>query len=72
MTNTELLNKKIEDSGLKIGFIAKKLNISRQYFWKKVNNQAYFNQYEIETLCDLLRISTLKEKKAIFFASNVD
>lgn len=72
MTNTEKLKEKIESSGLKIGFIAKQLNISRQYFWKKVNNLVPFNQYEIEILCDLLRISTLQERKAIFFAVDVD
>lgn len=72
MTNTKMLQDKISESGLKIGFIAERVGISRQLLWKKVNNKTPFNQYEIEKLCGVLKISTLKEKEAIFFAPNVD
>lgn len=68
MTNTELLKEKIEQSGLKIGFIADFIGISRQLLWKKINNLTPFNQYEIDKFCDVLRITSLKEKEAIFFA----
>lgn len=68
MTNTTLLNEKIKKSGLKIGFIAEYVGISRQLLWKKVNNLTPFNQYEIEKMCEVLRITSLKEKEAIFFA----
>lgn len=71
MTNTALLKKKIENSGLKIGFIADSVGISRQQFWKKVNNIVPFNQYEIENLCKVLRITSLREKEEIFFAKDV-
>lgn len=72
MTNTELLKDKIQKSGLKMSFIADALEISRQLLWKKVNNLTPFNQYEIEKLCKLLNITSLREKERIFFASIVD
>lgn len=72
MTNTNLLKAKIEESGLKIGFIAEFVGISRQLLWKKINNMTPFNQYEIEKMCKVLKITSLKEKEAIFFAENVD
>ena len=68
MTNTGLLKEKIDKSGLKIGFIAEFVGISRQLLWKKVNNLTPFNQYEIDKMCEVLRITSLKEKEAIFFA----
>lgn len=72
MTNTELLKAKIQESGLKMSFIADALGISRQLLWKKVNNLTPFNQYEIEKLCKLLKITSLREKERIFFAPIVD
>lgn len=72
MTNTNLLKMKIEKSGLKIGFIADYVGISRQLLWKKINNKTPFNQYEIEKMCRILGITSLREKEAIFFAENVD
>ena len=68
MTNTDLLKDKIDKSGLKIGFIADFVGISRQLLWKKINNLTPFNQYEIDKMCEVLRITSLKEKEAIFFA----
>ncbi len=68
MTNTKLLQEKINTSGLKVSFIADYVGISRQLLWKKVNNKTPFNQYEIEKMCEVLRITSLKEKEAIFFA----
>lgn len=68
MTNTVMLKDVIEKSGLKIGFIADFMGISRQLLWKKVNNQTPFNQYEIDSLCGVLKISNLRTKEAIFFA----
>ena len=72
MTNTMLLKQKIADSGLKNRYIADYVNISRQLLWKKINNQTPFNQYEIDKICSVLKITKLSEKEAIFFAKNVD
>lgn len=67
MTNVYLLKKRIDASGLKIGYIANQLGISRQLLWKKINNITPFNQYEIDKLCTILKIETLEEKESIFF-----
>ena len=67
MTNTVLLNEKIEKSGLKIGFISEKMGITRQTLRNKVNGVSEFTQTEMKTLCDLLKITSTKEKNQIFF-----
>ena len=69
MTNTELLNKRIEESGYKRSYIAKAIGLKSTYgLSKKVNNETEFKASEIEKLCELLNIDTLEERKAIFFA----
>ncbi len=68
LTNSELLKKIIDESGLKVGFIADYVGISRQLLWKKVNNLTPFNQYEIDKMCDVLRITSLRQKESVFFA----
>lgn len=72
MTNTVLLKEKIKNSGLKLSFIAEQMGLSRCGLYHKVNNLRPFNQYEIEKLCCLLKITSVNEKEAIFFAKNVD
>lgn len=68
MTNTSLLKERLKASGLKLEFIAKKIGITRQSLSDKVNGKTQFNQYQINELCELLGITDLKEKDAIFFA----
>ena len=72
MTDTEVLKKKIADAGLKQGFIADKLGLSSYGFANKLNNVTEFKATEIQTLCEILKITSLKEKEAIFFKSKVD
>lgn len=67
MTNTELLKDKIKDSGLKQGFIADQLGITSYGLANKINNKTEFKATEIQTLCQLLGITSLKEKETIFF-----
>lgn len=68
LTNTELLKQVIEESGLKLSSIAEKMNISRAALYKKINNKTAFNQYEIDNLCKVLGIASLKKKDEIFFS----
>lgn len=68
MTNTQLLEKKIKQSGLKPGFIYEKLGLSRQGFYNKKNNVTKFRLTEVYVLCDLLDIKDEEEKLAIFYA----
>ena len=67
MTNTSLLEKYIEESGYKKGFIAQQLGISAYAFTLKINNKSEFKASEITILCKLLKISA-KDREAIFFA----
>jgi len=68
MTNTEALKQKIKEQGLKQGYIADKMGLSAYGFAKKVNNVSEFKATEISLLCDLLNITSLKEKESIFFS----
>ena len=67
MVGTELVEQKIIESGKKIGYLAEKLGISRQYFRMKCKNKADFTNRETDILCDELSITTLTEKEKIFF-----
>ena len=71
MTNTELLEKVIANSGYKKQFLASKIGLSYQGFLNKVQNKQDFRAKEIMILCELLHISS-EQKEAIFFAKNVD
>lgn len=66
MTDSEALSKAIENSGLKLTFIANKLELSREGFYKKLNNQTEFKASEIVKLQDILNLSN-KERDKIFF-----
>ena len=72
MTDTKRLLEAIGRSGLRKGYIASKLGITTYGFQKKVENRSQFKAEEIKILCELLNITSLKEKEKIFFAENVD
>ena len=71
MTNTVELERLIRKSGLKKGYIAITLGLSRQALSNKINNKSIFTATEISTLCNLLNITSLKDKERIFFALDV-
>jgi len=68
MTNTSLLQAVIKESGIKKGKIAETLGISYGSLRKKVNGDVSFTQHEIQSLCELLNISDLEKRDAIFFS----
>lgn len=70
MTNTELLDRKIQDSGLKKGYLAEQIGLTRQGFLNCRTNEAEFTASQIERLCELLRIDDTAERMAIFFAKS--
>ena len=47
MTNTELLREKIDQSGYKLRFIAKKIGITYQGLLNKINNRSEFRANEM-------------------------
>lgn len=67
MTDSELLKSKIADSGLKQGYIAEIIGLTSYGFAKKINNETEFKASEIKKLCEILHITSLKEKETIFF-----
>lgn len=68
MTNKKLLEKKIEESGKKKSYLAKKVGLSQMGFYNCLNNKAEFNAKHIKILCVELNVTSLKEKDSIFFA----
>ena len=54
--DTALLEKYIENSGLRITFLCEKLGISNQSFHQKRNGKISFRASEVYVLCDLLKI----------------
>ena len=72
MTDTARLLKIIKESGIKKGNIADSLGLTIQGFMRKVKNISEFKPSEIEKLCDILAIRSLKEKDSIFFAKRDD
>lgn len=71
MTDTFILNEEITKSGLKISFIAEKIGLSREGFYKKLNNETEFKASEIVLMQKILGLSNEK-RDTIFFANNVE
>ena len=72
MTNTELLLKAIDDSGLKLKMIMKALKIkSYTTMRNKIYNVKNFTVREIEILCVLLKL-TKEQREQIFFADETE
>lgn len=69
MTDTELLEKKIKESGKKKSYLAKKAGLSYAGFRNCVTNKAEFKASHIDVLCKELHIVSLKERHRIFFAN---
>jgi len=69
MTNTELLKEKVRGSGIRNTFIADKLGISLTGWYRKMNGESPFTAEQIQILCGLLHITSLREKEDIFFAN---
>ena len=68
MTNVELLKEKVRMSGMTHTFIADRLGISRGSWYRKLNGESQFTAIQIQVLCNLLHITSLREKEDIFFA----
>lgn len=71
MTDSKSLSKAISDSGMTITFIAKKIGITREGFYKKLNNETEFKASEISSLQSILNLSN-KSRDKIFFAGKVE
>lgn len=67
MTNTNLLRKKIDESGYKLRFIASKLGITYQGFLKKINNETEFKASEMQILRELLNLTDAEFEQIFFY-----
>ena len=68
MTNTELLEIKIKESGKKKAHLAEKCGMTPTTFGRYLRGKGEFTSSQIATLCTELNITKLTEKEAIFFA----
>lgn len=69
MTNTELLAKKVKENGLRTAFIAERLGISKAGWYRKLKGKSPFTAEQIQIMCEILHITSLREKEDIFFSS---
>lgn len=68
MTDVILLKQKVDESGLKAKAIYDRLGISKASWYLKRAGKRPFTAQEIQKLCEVLRITSLREKERIFFA----
>lgn len=71
MTDSTLLNEEIVDSGITITAIARKLGITREGLYKKINNETEFKASEILSMQKILNL-TNKKRDSIFFVNKVE
>lgn len=72
MTDSAALRQLVEDKGIRYKYLAKKLGITPYGLALKINNKNDFKISEVVTLCELLGITSLRERDRIFFAKNVE
>ena len=72
MTDSAALRQLIADKGIKLKFIAEKLGISPYGLTLKLDGKNEFKVREVAIMCEILGITSLKEKERIFFAQKVE
>ena len=71
MTNSKMLSDVISESGMTITAISKKIGITREGFYKKLNNETEFKASEILAIQEILHL-TNEIRDEIFFAKKVE
>lgn len=71
LTNSVMLNNEICETGMKITAVARNLGITREAFYKKLNNETEFKASEISAIQKILHLSN-DRRDEIFFAENVE
>lgn len=67
MTDTDMLQSKINQSGLKRSHLASRLGLSSYGLQRKIQGKSEFKTGEVQILCKELSINS-DEMRAIFFA----
>lgn len=65
MTDTKMLEKAINNSGLKRSFIASQIGITAYTLALKIDNKKEFKASEIDKLCEILKIDV--ERRMLIF-----
>ena len=71
MTNRELLETKVKESGYRIDFICGRLGITNQAWLNKLKNLSEFKQSEIVKITEILNLSQ-DDINRIFFSLKCD
>ncbi|MDR1516446.1 MAG: hypothetical protein LBS45_12205 [Synergistaceae bacterium] len=66
MTDVALLKRVVAESGMKYAALAKRMGITREGLWNKINNRTEFKASEISSFASILRL-TNEQKELIFF-----
>lgn len=66
MGNMELLRNKIKDSGITYTAVARKIGVTRETLYNRLDEKSEFKASEIACLSDMLRLKK-SEQDAIFF-----
>lgn len=66
MGNPQYLEEIIMSSGMKKGYLAERIGVTRQTFSKKCKNPSSFTNLQTDILCAELNITKLSEKQKIF------
>jgi hypothetical protein len=72
MVDTDRLRAAVKESGLKYGYIAKRLALSYQGLQNKIENKTEFLFSEAVAFAILLNIASLNEREMIFFKQKVE
>lgn len=71
MTNSELLSEVISEFGITIKALSKRIGITREGFYKKLNNETEFKASEISAIQQILQL-TNEKRDEIFFGEKVE
>lgn len=71
MTDVELLEKIIDESGYRLDFIAKRMGLTYQGFRNKMTGKSEFKTREVAILSNLLGL-TSEQRDRIFFTQKVE
>ena len=66
MGDVKHLEKVIEDSGKKKGYLAEKIGVTRQTFTKKCKEPETFTNLQVSIPCEELNITKLTDRVKIF------
>lgn len=72
MTDSKKLKAIIAERGYELRNVAERMDLSAKELQLRLDNRKEFRSGEAAALCDILDISSMKEKKDIFFTNEDD